>query len=128
MSEIVLDASVLLAVLNRETGAEKITPDLLSRAACSAVNIAEVQSKLVKEGLPPDEAWRATLGLIDEPVSFSLDQAKLAGTLISKTRSLGLSLADRSCLALAILLNRPVYTTDRSWKNLRVGAKIHVIR
>jgi len=71
---------------------------------------------------------RATMGVVHEAVSFSLEQAKVAGSLISKTRSLGLSLADRSSLVLAILLDRPIYTTDRAWKNLKVGAKIHVLR
>lgn len=128
MNDVILDASVLLAVLNHEPGSEKITPELLSRAVCSTVNVAEAQSKLVKSGVPADEAWRATMGLVHHAVSFSADQAKLAGSLISKTGSLGLSLADRCCLALAILSDRPVYTTDRSWKSLKIGAKIQVIR
>lgn len=128
MNEIILDASALLAVLNREPGSEKLTPELMSRAVCSTVNIAEVHSKLVKDGVPYDEAWRATMGLIHEAVQFSLEHARLAGSLTSKTRSLGLSLADRACLALAISLDRPVYTTDRSWKNLQVGAKIKLLR
>jgi len=128
MNEIILDASALLAVLHREPGSEKLTAELMSRAVCSTVNIAEVHSKLVKDGVPPDDAWRATLGLIHEAVTFSMEHAKLAGSLTSKTRSLGLSLADRACLALAIAMDRPVYTTDRSWKNLQIGAKIRVLR
>jgi PIN domain nuclease of toxin-antitoxin system len=40
----------------------------------------------------------------------------------------GLSLADRACLALAIALNAPVYTADRKWKNLNVGISIRMIR
>ncbi len=43
MSRIVLDASAVLAILNREAGAEKLTPSrLLSDAAISTVNLAEV--------------------------------------------------------------------------------------
>jgi PIN domain nuclease of toxin-antitoxin system len=37
-------------------------------------------------------------------------------------------LGDRSCLALAIALKAPVYTTERIWKNVHVGVPIHVIR
>lgn len=43
-----LDASALLALLNGEPGAEKLTPQLLEDATISTVNLAEVQSKLVK--------------------------------------------------------------------------------
>jgi ribonuclease VapC len=39
-----------------------------------------------------------------------------------------LSLGDRACLALGMVLKAPVYTADRSWKNLKLGIKIHVIR
>jgi len=58
MNRIVLDASAILAVIGGEPGAEKLTPDLLARASGSAVNLAEVQTKLVSRG------WtsRASLG------------------------------------------------------------------
>jgi PIN domain nuclease of toxin-antitoxin system len=42
MSKIVLDASAMLAVLNHEPGSEKLTPEMLSNAAGSTVNLAEV--------------------------------------------------------------------------------------
>jgi PIN domain nuclease of toxin-antitoxin system len=48
--------------------------------------------------------------------------------LISVTGRHGLSLGDRSCLALAIALKAPVYTTEQAWRNLKVGVPIHVIR
>jgi ribonuclease VapC len=41
---------------------------------------------------------------------------------------LGLSLGGRACLALGIALRAPVYTADRSWKNLKLGIRIHLIR
>ncbi len=128
MSRIVLDASALLALLNREPGAEKLTPQLLSAAASSTVNLAEVQAKLVERGLDPDDAWEATLTPVREVVEFTADHARLACILIAQTRSLGLSLGDRACLALGITLRAPVYTTDKSWKNLKLGVHIHVIR
>ena len=34
----------------------------------------------------------------------------------------------RACLALAVTRKEPVYTADRSWKNLRIGIPIHLIR
>ncbi|HEY3972669.1 MAG TPA: type II toxin-antitoxin system VapC family toxin [Candidatus Sulfotelmatobacter sp.] len=128
MSSVVLDASAVMAVLNRELGAAKLPPSLLSKSVCSTVNLAEVQSKLVERGIQPDDAWAAALSPINESLAFSPEQAKTAGSLIAQTRPLGLSLGDRACLALALSLNAPVYTADRSWKNLKVGVRIHVIR
>jgi PIN domain nuclease of toxin-antitoxin system len=128
MSKIVLDASALLALLNQEQGAQKLTPELLREATSSTVNLAEVQTKLVREGGDPDEAWELALAPIAEAEPFNSEQAKIAGALVKETRSLGLSLGDRACLALAITLKAPVYTTDRDWKDLKLGIRVHVIR
>ena len=128
MNRIVLDASALLAVLNREPGADKLTPQLLNVATSSTVNLAEVQSKLVNRGLSPQEAWEAALSPIREAAAFTAEQAMTAGSLILETRALGLSLGDRACLALGLALSAPVYTADKLWKNLKLGLRIHVIR
>jgi PIN domain nuclease of toxin-antitoxin system len=128
MNKIVLDASAILAMLNDEPGAGKITPELLSRATTSAVNLAEVQTILVREGGDPDESWALAVDPLPSVEPFTVDQARIAGTLIQKTRSLGLSLGDRACLALAIALDAPVYTTDQLWKKLKLGIPIHFLR
>ena len=128
MNSVVLDASVILAVIHQERGSEKITPDVLVRGIVSTVNLAEVQGKLVKSGWSPSDAWEDANGLARSILPFTQDHARVAGNLIAETRSLGLSLADRACLALALDLKAPVYTADRSWKNLKLGLQIHVIR
>jgi len=128
MNRVVLDASALIAVLNQESGSDKLGPEILSQAVGSTVNLAEVQGKLVDGGLPADKAWLATLRSVREAVPFTAEHARMAGSLITQTRSLGLSLGDRACLALALELDAPVYTADRSWRNLKLGIKIHVIR
>jgi ribonuclease VapC len=128
MSRIVLDASALLAILNCEPGADVLTPDLLSTATSSTVSLAEVQSKLVDKGLDPREAWEATLSPIRDATAFDADQAKAAGDLVIQTRVLGMSLGDRACLALGLALRAPVYTADKSWKSLKLGIPIHIIR
>jgi ribonuclease VapC len=128
VSKIVLDASAMLALLNREPGSEKLTFEMLSNAAGSTVNLAEVHAKLVNRGGDPDEAWEDTLSTVQEPIPFTMEQARIVGGLVTETRALGLSLGDRACLALGLTLKAPVYTTDRSWKNLNVGVRIHVIR
>lgn len=73
-------------------------------------------------------AWRATLNAVQEAIPFTAEQAKAAGNLIAQTRPFGLSLGDRACLSLALELKAPVYTADRSWKDLKIGVRIHVIR
>jgi len=124
----VLDASAVLALLNNESGADKLTPELLSNATCSTVNLAEVQTKLVSAGAAPDEAWEDTLSPIREAAPFTDEQARIAGSLVAQTRAFGLSLGDRACLALGLALKAPVYTADKSWKKLKLGLRIHVIR
>src|SRR5271163_3093182 len=128
MNRVVLDASALLALLNQEPGSETLTPELLSAAVISTVNLAEVHGKLVARGLSPDDAWEAALGPIREAVAFTAEHARLVGDLVAQTRPLGLSLGDRACLALGLALKVPVYTADKSWKKLKVGARIRVIR
>jgi len=128
MNRIVLDASAILAVLNREPGADKLTPQLLNIATSSTVNLAEVQGMLVNRGLNPQGAWEATISPLREATAFTIEHAMTAGSLIAETRSLGLSLGDRACLALGLALKAPVYTADKSWKSLKLGLRIHIIR
>ena len=116
MNEVVFDASAILALLQEERGAEKLTDEIQDRAVASTVNLAEVQGKLVKRGFSPEEAWEHTLSAISAAEPFTSGQAKVAGGLIAKTEKLGLSLGDRSCLALAIALKAPVYTTEQAWR------------
>ena len=128
MSKVVLDASALLAILNQEPGSEKLTDELLSNAVASTVNLAEVQTKLVSLGADPDRSWKLAMTLVSEAVPFTSEQAKIAGDLVHLTRSGGLSLGDRACLALATHLDAPAYTTDRAWKRLKLGIPIHLLR
>jgi PIN domain nuclease of toxin-antitoxin system len=128
MNEVVLDASAMLAYIQEERGAENLSKEILDHAVASTVNLAEAQSKLVKKGRDPEEAWEEILSLVIAEEPFTSEQAKIAGDLITMTEKYGLSLGDRSCLALAIALNAPVYTTEQLWKNLKVGVPIHVIR
>ena len=128
MNRIVLDASAILAVIHNEPGAGKLTPALMARAVASTVNLAEVQTKLVSRGWPSDLAWEDSTSPVREVLPFDDEQARRAGDLVAQTRHLGLSLGDRACLALGMALKAPVYTADKSWKKLKVGLRIHLIR
>ena len=128
MNRVVLDASALLAILNQELGSEKLTPEILSAATTSTVNLAEVHGKLVSRGLDPNEAWEAAMSPLSEAAAFTSEHARLTGDLVAQTRTLGLSLGDRACLALGFALKAPVYTADKSWKKLKVKVRIQFIR
>jgi PIN domain nuclease of toxin-antitoxin system len=128
MNKVVFDASAMLALLQHERGEEKLTADILARSIASTINLAEVQSKLVKMRRDPDAAWVAALSSVDSVEPYTREHARIAGNLITTTEKYGLSLGDRSCLALAIALKAPVYTTEQVWRELKVGVPIHVIR
>lgn len=127
MSRYILDASALLALLNEEEGAEVVIP-LLPEAVISTVNLAEVVTRLALAGMP-EPAIRATLALLPlDPVAFDDDQAIQTGLLAPATRTLGLSLGDRACLALARLQEATVVTADQVWQTLPLGIPVLVIR
>ena len=127
MSEVVLDASALLALLNAEPGAEKVAA-VLSGAVVSAVNLSEVAAKLAEAGMPEASIRKALDGLALEVVPFDREQAYATGQLRPLTRPLGLSLGDRACLALAQQLGLPAVTTDADWANLELGIDVQLVR
>src|SRR5258708_38110780 len=127
VNRVVLDASAILAIINSEPGMEKLTTDQLARGVGSAVNLAEVQTKLVSRGWSSEQAWEDGTSPVREVLPFDEEHAKVAGDLVTQTRHLGLSLGDRACLALGIALDVPVYTAGKSWKKLKMAVKIHVI-
>lgn len=127
MSDPVLDASALLAVLLRERGAEVVL-DLLPGAVIGAVNLAEVVAKLQERGFPDDETEQSIADLDLPVVPFDEGLAMAAGKLRLRTRSAGLSLGDRACLALAMARGSPAVTTDRSWAGLDLGVEVIVAR
>lgn len=127
MAKIVLDASALLAYLGLEKGADRVAASI-GDAAISAVNHAEVVSKLVLRGatLP---VVRKALGYLDlDVIDFDRDLAEASGELIAHTSRWGLSLGDRACLALAVREALPVLTTDRAWSNLDIGVEVQLVR
>jgi ribonuclease VapC len=128
VSKVVLDASAILAVIAQEPGIEELTSEILADAVASAVNLSEVQSKLVSRGWSSADAWEDATSPLREVMPFEDEQARIAGDLILQTRHLGLSLGDRACLALGIILDVPIYTAERAWKKLKLGLRIHVIR
>lgn len=127
MASVVLDSSALLAYFNGEKGADAVA-EIIGDALVSAVNYAEVVTKLVERGGSLERA-RAALGIVDlDVVDFSRSLAEQAGGLVSRTGSKGLSLGDRACLALAQREGRPAFTADRAWASLDIGIEVRLIR
>ena len=129
----VLDASALLCYSQREPGWDRVGEALLQGAAIGAANWAEVLSWHVLRGSDPQVVAQqlTNQGLLGQLLHvYPLDDllARETARLHRLTRSAGLSLAGRSCLALGRHLQRPVLTTDRAWKKLRLGVKIEVLR
>lgn len=127
MSEHVLDASAMLALMLGERGSEKIIA-FLPGAMIGAVNLAEVVGKLQERGVPDAEIDRDVASL-DVPVAaFDETQAMVAGKLRARTKALGLSLGDRACLALAMARELPAVTMDRGWAALDIAVKVIIAR
>ena len=127
----VLDSSVLLAISKGEKGNE-FAMDLMESSDCviSSVNMAEVASKMLDLGLPPNELKRA-FGLFNlDVIDFNEEQAFTSAELRPITKSAGLSLGDRACLGLAKLMNGTAVTSDRPWLDVAevVGVKVLMIR
>jgi len=123
----VLDASAVLAVLNGERGQMKVIP-LLSESAISSVNLSEVAAKLLEAGMDEETAQIAVSVLgIGAIVDFTADLAWEAARLRPLTKQNGLSLGDRTCLALAIKHNVPAVTADKEWSKLKL-CKVLIIR
>jgi ribonuclease VapC len=100
MSSCVLDASALIALFHQEPGSDKVAQAIEDGAVISTLNLSEVASEL----------------------------AYKVGFLRPLTKSAGLSLGGRACLALAQHLNLPALTTDRVWKDLIPEINVQVIR
>jgi ribonuclease VapC len=123
----VLDASAVLAYLHREHGWE-VVQGVIEGSAISAVNWSEVAQKTLQKGLSVATA-RGLLEQIGlQVVPFVTAQAETAAALWERGRPLGLSLADRACLALAVERQTPVLTADRAWADLDLGVEIRLVR
>jgi PIN domain nuclease of toxin-antitoxin system len=68
------------------------------------------------------------MGPIQDCAPFTAEQARTARSLMARTRSIGLSLGSRACLALGLALKAAVCPTERAWKNLKLRVRVHVIR
>lgn len=94
----------------------------------SAVNLAEVLSRLARLGIPVPAAmgFVDTLNLTIAP--FMKSDAFPVAELRVSTAHAGVSLGDRACLALAGRMACPVVTADRAWAGLNLDIEVISIR
>lgn len=128
MNDPVLDASAVLALLNREPGHETVSA-LLPAAVIGTVNLTEVISKLCERAVPSATAMEAVQCLGIEVIPFTEALALRAGELRPLTRAFGLSLGDRACLALGQERGATVVTAERHWdERVELAASVRILR
>jgi ribonuclease VapC len=116
----ILDSSAVLAVLFGEPGAGRVV-GALRGGVVPAIIYAEILSKLSDAKQDCDD-----LGTVVLPMSQA--QAETAARLTTLGKLSGLSLADRTCIGIALDLDQEVMTADRKWATAPHGAKVTLIR
>ncbi len=129
MSEVkyVLDASALLAAIQNEKGGERVK-ECIDQSCISSVNWSEVLQKIEYSGAEVDQVEHALLALGLSVVDFTAEDAKLCASLWGAGKKLGLSLADRACLATGARLQKTVITADGIWADFDSGVEVEFIR
>jgi PIN domain nuclease of toxin-antitoxin system len=128
----VLDASALLALLFEEPGGQEVQARL-DGSILSSINLAEVLTRVRAEANEAS-AVEETIDTLDElgihlePV-FTSSHAATAAHLQHAAHHLGLSLADRACLAITSdnPAERYALTADTAWTKLPAALGITVV-
>lgn len=125
----VLDASAMLAYLNKENGWQRIRKVLLDgHVRMSVVNYAEVVN-ILSRVQRSTEVFREDFSRLDVAlVPMDEELAYQTGLLKTRTAPWGLSLADCACLALAKQMNAVALTADSAWAKLKDDFNVELIR
>jgi PIN domain nuclease of toxin-antitoxin system len=114
----VIDASAVLALAKNEPGAARVATRI-RQCLLSAVNLAEVVSKLKRHNVPVEHARGDVPAFVNAIVPFDVH---------AQTRALKLSYADCACLSLALSRQLPVVTADRRWAEANLDLRLEFIR
>ncbi len=123
----IVDASALLAAIHNEKGGNLVEKDI-DHCVISAINWSEVLQKLERAGINTVQVESALKALGLEVLDFTDEDAHIASKLWKSSKTLGLSLADRACLATGIRLNTKVITADKVWAVMELDIEIVLIR
>lgn len=126
MTDVVLDASAILALIQREAGWEQVAPVIGQSIVC-VINEAEVIGRLIQRGNSPDDAQGFVKELPYRLFDLDAGLARRAGSWWAVTKPQGLSLADRCCLALAEREGLPALTADASWTKISLDVEVRLI-
>jgi PIN domain nuclease of toxin-antitoxin system len=120
---VVLDASAVLAVFQKEPGWQQVASHL-GGSKISAVNWSEVVQKNAARdvSLIDTQAWALATGL--QVVDFDREAGEDAAMLYESCSSAGLSLGDRACLALARREGLQALTANRAWSSVDAGVQV----
>ncbi len=125
----VFDSSAVLAALFQEPGGENVVAMWdAGENLISAVNYAEIVAKLNERGMSDTEVLVVMEGVPLTLVDFDQTTAHASGLLRTATKSLGLSLGDRACIALAMGRAAMVVTADKQWQKLEDVVTLSFIR
>lgn len=122
----VIDASAMLAFLNREMGHE-VVRSKLANALISTVNLAEVLQKIVDRPKEQRMLDAVIANLRIEVVDFDRRYAERVACLYARA-SKGISFADRACMALGLEQQLPIVTDDHAWEELGLGVELQFFR
>ncbi len=121
-----MDASALVAVACNEQYMPEL-PSMFLDSVITTLNLAEALTAVIKNtGADPDLIWDSLGSFVQ--CHYPIDD-KLTYEVIKMhplAKQYGLSFGDRYCLALGKILNLPVYTGDRIWKNLEASLRITI--
>lgn len=122
---VIMDASAVLAWLQKEPGGERVR-QLLADALIPATNWSEVLQKSRQRGAEPGAVAGLLSGMGLQVVGVTEEDGRIAADL---WRAGGdYSLADRICLASSIRHRLPVVTADRAWASVASAPEVIVIR
>lgn len=121
----VVDASVVLAWLQDEPGADDAEP-LLMEGLVGAANWSEVLQKAAQHGASAEIVARLLTSFGLTVVDVTRADGEVAAGLWRARAPL--SLADRLCLALGVRVSLPVATADAHWSAVGDGPSVLVIR
>jgi PIN domain nuclease of toxin-antitoxin system len=94
--------------------------------AMSSANWCETLTRLQRDSPIVDGQKLNSMLPGVEVVAFSQPEAELAAEFAK--RSAALSLGDRACLALASARGATAWTTDKIWKQTKLGVPIEILR
>lgn len=110
-----------------EPGSDQVA-QYLPGALVSSVNVAEVATRLHALDMPGETIETVIETLQLTILSFDYEQALATGALRFATKSAGLSLGDRSCLACAVSRQASACTADTAWSDVAKPAGVDVIQ